>query len=556
MNDYRLDDELLLAVRAARPEIPQETLSQAGPDANAVLKRVLASNRRQRPRPLAAIRRRDSASAPTAPTAPRDGRAPVPHARLDQEPRTTRQADGRHPWRKPSLSAIFTVVAATASVAIAVLALTLLRHQQSVTPVPTSDAVPANAPTTAKLPTGSTAGPQTANPNTFQGAAIPSSVRLVAETADPGGGLPWGLREFQTTRGQTCLQVGRVQNGTIGVIGQDGAWANDGRFHPISPNAYTGDSCSATDRNGNAFNNVAVQGGIASAAVQWGLGLQSDGCGGGSGSHQQPDCPPSDLRDLDYGLLGPDAASITYVGANGRLFTEPTNGPDGAYVIVGAGTTHSCSGQSGRGRACVGSGRTAGPALEPGVITAVTYRNGHVCQLPVPTSAGVAQARCPPVQYAAPRVQHVTAAQVAAPVSVQKLAAKHYCTSGPLTLALCRAGQTPLNGEHGVLLVNISFTARIAVTNGNSYYEFSDTYPSQGRPGCPGSGTSGTTLANVRAGQRVLFQDQIPDGCIGVVHGTIAYVPASGAAGFGSGSSRASGRHGSIIVGRFSFAMP
>jgi hypothetical protein len=438
-----------------------------------------------------------------------------------------------------------------------VLALTLLRHQQTVTPIRTTDAVPANAPATAKLPLGTAAGPRTANPNTFQGAAISSTVRLVSETPDPRGGLPWGLREFQTTRGQTCLQVGRVQDGTIGVIGQDGAVGKRRPLHPISPNSYTGDGCSETDRNGNAFDNVAVQGAIASADVQWGTGLQGDGCGGRNGGRPEPPCPKADLRDLDYGLLGPDAVSITYLASGGRLFTEPTNGTDGAYLIVGAGTTQSCSQQATEGRDCVsGSGRTSGPALQSGVITAVTYRDGHVCQLPAATSGGVAQASCPPVRYAAPRVQHVTAAQVAAPVTVQKLPAKHYCTSGPLTLAPCKAGQTPLKGEQGVLLINISFTERIAVTDGNSYYQFSDTYPSPGRRSCPGSGTSATTLANARAGQRVLFQDQIPIGCTGVVHGTIAYVPASGAAGFGSGPSRASGRDGSITVGHFSFVMP
>ena len=71
-------------------------------------------------------------------------------------------------------------------------------------------------------------------------------------------------------RQMTCLQVGRVQDGTIGVIGQDGASGKHHRFHPISPYAYTADSCSATDGHGAAFNNLSVQGAIASADVPWG----------------------------------------------------------------------------------------------------------------------------------------------------------------------------------------------------------------------------------------------------------------------------------------------
>ena len=46
MSDYRLDDELLLAIRAARPAVPEEVVSQSGLAATATLERVLASERR------------------------------------------------------------------------------------------------------------------------------------------------------------------------------------------------------------------------------------------------------------------------------------------------------------------------------------------------------------------------------------------------------------------------------------------------------------------------------------------------------------------------------
>jgi hypothetical protein len=449
------------------------------------------------------------------------------------------------------------VVAVLIVIVVAVVALPLGSHHESVPPTPTTDAVTALPSTVAQLPLGTPAGPETADPTSFQGAAITSTVKLVAETPDPRGGLPWGLREFQTTRGQTCLQVGRVQNGTIGVIGQDGAWANDHRFHPISPNAYTGQRCSQTDGNGHAFNNVSAHGAIASADVEWGAGLQGDGCGGQVDGHPQPVCPRADLRNLSYGLLGPDADQITYVGASGRLFSEPANPSDGAYLIVGPAAQRPCVLLAHGGRACSsGQGETESPSLEAGVITSVTYRDGRVCQLPLPTSDGVAQASCRLVGYAAPRIEHVTTAQVAAPVTVRKLPAKHYCTSGPVSIAPCEAGQIPLKGERGMLLIEISFTARIGATNGNSYYEFSDSYPGPTRKGCAGSGSSGTTLANIRPGQRVVLQDQISRSCTGVVHGTVAYVPNSGAGGLGSGPSRVLGRDGSIIVGQFRFAMP
>jgi len=340
------------------------------------------------------------------------------------------------------------------------------------------------------------------------------------------------------------------------VIGQDGAWANDHRFHPISPNAYTGDSCTQTDGSGNAFNNVFASGTTASAVVPWGAGLQSDSCGGTNAGRREPPCPKADLRDLNYGLLGPQATSITYVAATGRLFTEPTNGRDGAYLIVRRVTNESCVLLPGGGRGCTsGGGRTSGAALPSGVITAVSYRDGHVCRLPAPTTSGVAQASCTPIGYTAPHADHVTVSQVVTSITVRKSPSRHYCTTGPLSVAPCKA-RSSLRSQHGLLLVEINFTARVSVSNANSHYGYSITYPSPGRRGCPGSGSGGMTVANIRAGQRVVFHDQIPTGCTGIVRGTVVYVPSTAAGGFGSASSRAPGHDGTLLVGQFSFVTP
>ena len=465
-----------------------------------------------------------------------------------------RSADGRGArWGWMSLGNLASVTAALVALAVAAAVIVLVHHRAPQTPpIPTTDAV-SNAGSSIALPVGAPAGPLQVSATRFQGAAIPSTVRLVAETPDPHGGLPWGLRAFQTTRGQTCLQVGRVQHGTIGVIGQDGAWANDHRFHPISPNAYTGDSCTQTDADGHAFNNVAEDGGvaIASANVPWGSGRQGGGCGGSNAGRQQSPCPREDLRDLNYGLLGPDAASIIFIGPGGRRYTEPTNGPDGAYLIVSApGTSgQSCVLEPGHGRSCSSGGRSTGPELQSGVVTQITYRNGSVCHLPAPTATGVRQASCPPIGYTAPTRLRVTSVQVATPVSARALPAGRYCTSGPLALAPCRPGQTPLQGTNKVLL-EISFTARVPVTGANSYYEFADEYPTGAR--CASSGASGPTLKNIKAGEEVVFQDQIARNCTGTVHGTVAFVPDAGAAGFGSGPSPQPGHDGSLLVGTFS----
>ena len=88
-------------------------------------------------------------------------------------------------------------------------------------------------------------------------------------------------------------------------------------------------------------------------------------------SRRQPiPCPTQDTRDVYFGLLGPDAASISYVSGGGRTVTVPTVGPDGAYLIVTRARPGEQQGDS--------SGFVA--LLKTGPIRAVTYRDGHTCR--------------------------------------------------------------------------------------------------------------------------------------------------------------------------------
>ena len=66
------------------------------------------------------------------------------------------------------------------------------------------------------------------------GAVLPESVQVLPiSTPDPQGGPPWGIRVFSTSRGVGCIQVGRLVDGEIGVLGSDGAFGDDGRFHEL-----------------------------------------------------------------------------------------------------------------------------------------------------------------------------------------------------------------------------------------------------------------------------------------------------------------------------------
>jgi hypothetical protein len=403
------------------------------------------------------------------------------------DPRLAGQETTRRPRRRaPTLGAVFVGLSVAIAVGVAILAVAVLGHKPAVS-------------------------------NTGHGTAL-GTARVIAQAPDPSGGLPWGLRAVHTERGQICLQVGRLQGGRIGVLGQDGAWANDHGFHPIPTNGlgFGGNlSCGAPDRNGHAFINISDDDAIANAsgdasvngdAHRAAAGVRLCSQSSSSGRPRAtlpPPCPKGVLRDLEYGLLGPDATSITYIDANATHHTQPTSGPDGAYLIVRpqascvqahAGSTATCS---------LGS---AGPLLQAGVIIAVTYRNGRVCHLPAPDAGGlVRQASCPLVGYQSPPIERVTKAQLTAPVTTRVLPASHYCNSTGHNIPGCKQ-----------VTLSIAFTARIPVSNANSYYEAVVDMPPRhytpgGPTGCPGAEQGvGPTRSTIRAGQHLNLRVAAP----------------------------------------------
>jgi hypothetical protein len=182
-----------------------------------------------------------------------------------------------------------------------------------------------------------------------------------------------------------------VPVGRIDALGQDGSDGNDGHLHPIPLTQNF--PCDRTDASGHLFVDVFEQKIVASAA----FGEHGPGCvanqpparvlRGNPRLRRVATCPPRDLRNIAYGVLGPDAVSITYTIA-GRRRTVPT-GPDGAYIIVLPATARTCTVRRPLGgRGCLlSSGETTAGQLESGVITAVRYRDGHVRLLPVPNAA-------------------------------------------------------------------------------------------------------------------------------------------------------------------------
>ena len=89
------------------------------------------------------------------------------------------------------------------------------------------------------------------DPRRGNGVVVPGSARLLAlRVADPRGGPPWGMRIVGTTRGVGCVQVGRVVDGKLGVLGRDGLAHDDGRFHELPPTAVDPWDCQTVDAAG------------------------------------------------------------------------------------------------------------------------------------------------------------------------------------------------------------------------------------------------------------------------------------------------------------------
>jgi hypothetical protein len=401
--------------------------------------------------------------------------------------------------------------------------------------------------------------------NADNGIAIPGSVHLLAlRVADPEGGPPWGLRVVKTTRGLMCVQVGRVVDGRLGVIGEDGAFADDGLFHPLSADFLNEGGCGTEDADGDAFVNEQINGFPASALA----GGERYGSGGCYGQQTVPNsCPPSALRDVYYGLLGPDAVSVTHETASGGRATTATTGSDGAYLVV---LPHSVAHCSLYAPSCSGGeSSTGGPTLESSeVIRVVHYRGAPSCR--VPTAAEVAEREsvprqghgCAPVGYVARPVARFTEAQLATPISARVESAARYCERREV-VEPCDGGlpkgfkRIDLPGGPLVLVV-VEFTTRVAVANFDSHYEIHMSDPSDpANPRCPSAGASsfGPTETDLRAGQRVRHTQLVNPECRGRSHITVSFESVNGPA-TGTPVPGLPGQGPEIPIGRTSVAIP
>jgi hypothetical protein len=198
-------------------------------------------------------------------------------------------------------------------------------------------------------------------PDARLGVPLAGRSRLIAESVpDPVGGPPWSMRVVRTSRDFLCMQIGRLYGGQLGVIGVDGAFHDDRRFHllPLSAISEVPGRFLSTCEPSSLTSSLEVSGMPTSAELP---------VGGTLGK-------PSAERRLYFGLLGPDAVSVTY-RQRGRSVTTPVQPGTGAYLIVLPGARPAP-------RSVADGGKVADGRLVPvGVLSEITYRLGRgVCE--------------------------------------------------------------------------------------------------------------------------------------------------------------------------------
>jgi hypothetical protein len=391
---------------------------------------------------------------------------------------------------------------------------------------------------------------------------IPAGTRLLSlRVPDPAGGPPWGMRLIYTTADRLdpvrnhktarwgCVQVGRVVDGQLGILGQDGAFHNDGLFHelPVQPEA-----CGSLTSSGQL---VGLTGG---ATVTASANRALEGCLTGSARREQqmalpsiqrqlgiakaeqdpagirfalealatyrrlkpavdrePACPEADLRQLAFGVAGPHAKRVTISGEGVHRTIALNATDDGAYLIVQQLT---------RAQQMHSALRTEDLALEVQALRrTVEYENGHSCPA---ESSPSCLAPLGTIRYGPALTNHPPAGGAAAshpaqptpPTALSRRAERDPATPNPVTI-------TPqAGGPH------TTFTLAFrALLNGGGY---SYTIRASGPPSCQhaaerATGGHGIAIAPtpIIRGQAITKTVKPPLGglCTGRYHIYVAY---------------------------------
>ncbi len=366
------------------------------------------------------------------------------------------------------------------------------------------------------------------------GVGKPGRAKLLAlRVVDPDGGPPWGMSTVTTTRGFACIQVGRVVDGRLGVLGQDGAFGDDGRFHELPGDVLTLAHCLQPDAAGHLFIGVTGRS-VPASALDRGCAVAQPpplpkAFADRLGSHRAPTlptCAAADVRILDFGLLGPRATSVTYENDDATVVKTHVDRPEGAYLIVRRPSA----------RRPVTLGFSVGTSPGRG-IRSVGYDGAPRCVITSGRRIGGARG-CPLVGFVRARPEHITAAQIATPVRATFAARRVRPAPPPPGVKVAR-----------VWRLTISFRAR---HGGDARSNYVISIRPRRHSGCDYM-TIAPLVHDVRRGAVVREPIDLPGTCHGVIVGTVAFRPQSRLAGQ---QPLVPDMRGAVVAGRFEARIP
>ena len=171
------------------------------------------------------------------------------------------------------------------------------------------------------------------------GAPKPGQALLLPlRVADPAGGFPWGVRVY-TRRlasgagGLSCLQVGRVLNSELGVIGEDGAFGDDGLFHALPVEPLRGCTQAGAASWYPEYVSASAYTGSGACAAPL-AGLDSPSSPTRELARGARACPTSDLRLVVYGIASRQAKTVRLAGSFGVDTQRLVPADHGAFIFV------------------------------------------------------------------------------------------------------------------------------------------------------------------------------------------------------------------------------